>query len=116
MARKKTPQIVAEQLPEENIKPDKFNQIPPEVEVTPITISEILETIDKAMNAPLEPEELPADSLESFVTEDKPKRYLAKSFRLWHPFQDKYISETPVELIMDGWLDSQIKAGLVVEL
>jgi hypothetical protein len=88
MARKKTPQIVAEQLPEENIKPD-------------MTVSEIFETIDEAMNAPLK--------------EVETKLYIACSFRLWHPFQNKYISETPVELVMDGWLESQINAGLVMQ-
>ena len=87
MARPKRTQIVAEQLPEENIKPD-------------MAVSEILETIDEAANAPSE----------------KTKLYIARSFRLWHPFQNKYISETPVELEMDGWLDSQIKANLVTEI
>ena len=47
---------------------------------------------------------------------DKPKKFISNNFRLWHPFQSKYISETPVELTMDGWLDSQIKAGLVKEI
>jgi hypothetical protein len=33
--------------------------------------------------------------------------------RLWHPFQEAYLTAEPTPLQLDDWLKSQIAAGLV---
>jgi len=41
----------------------------------------------------------------------KPK-YVSK-FRVFHPYQSIYISDIPVIVEMDSWLQCQIEAGIV---
>jgi hypothetical protein len=46
----------------------------------------------------------------------KKTKYMSKKLTMAHPFQKVMMyPNTPVELVMDSWLDSQIKAGLVSE-
>jgi len=45
----------------------------------------------------------------------KKKRYFISKFRMFHPYQNKYLGDTPVPLELDGWLESQIAAGIVTE-
>lgn len=45
----------------------------------------------------------------------KAKKYAAKS-RMWHPFQKVYITEQPIEVELDSWLESQIAVGLIKEV
>lgn len=35
---------------------------------------------------------------------------------LWHPFQKRMIPTEPVEVFVDGWIVSQMKAGLIKEV
>lgn len=49
-------------------------------------------------------------------TPESLKKYVSNKIRLHHPDQNVYlVPGEPVELKMDSWLDSQVKAGLVSE-
>lgn len=48
-------------------------------------------------------------------TKETPKpviKYVSK-FRVFHPYQKVYISDIPVIVEMDSWLQCQIEAGIV---
>jgi TATA-binding protein-associated factor Taf7 len=49
-------------------------------------------------------------------TKPKAKKYVAQRQRMWHPFQQVYISAEPKELELDSWLESQIEVGLIKEV
>jgi len=52
---------------------------------------------------------------EEIIKSDK-KLYRSKNFNLYHPFQCRHLTtDVSTELFMDGWLESQINAGLVKE-
>jgi len=42
----------------------------------------------------------------------QPVKYVSK-FRVFHPYQSIYISDIPVIVEMDSWLQCQIEAGIV---
>ena len=44
------------------------------------------------------------------------KWYVVKIARMWCPSQKKYVTDEPTPMEMDGWLESQIKAGLIEEV
>jgi len=52
------------------------------------------------------------------VTKKPVRRFVGKKFAYHHPFQHKDIpvGGDGVVLEMDSWLDSQVKAGFIVEV
>lgn len=59
-------------------------------------------------------EETPTPKKAKKLTEKKD--YVATKMRLYHPFQKRFMNPgTPESLEPDGWLASQIAAGLVTE-
>jgi len=62
---------------------------------------------------PQEPEILAEPTPQESINPDK-LLYIATKFNLYHPFQYRHVdTTTPVELYMDGWLESQMNVGLV---
>jgi hypothetical protein len=71
--------------------------------------------IETPVEAPVvAPIETPVEAPKSKAS--KRTKYMSKKLTMAHPFQSVMMyPNTPVELVMDSWLDSQIKAGLVSE-
>ena len=53
---------------------------------------------------------------EPAFTLPKRRKFVAKFARMWHPDQNVFLTETPVELTMDSFTESQLAAGLIVEI
>jgi len=66
--------------------------------------------VEKLMTKPgVKKEEKPAPA-------KKKTMYVAKVARIWHPDQELYIDETPVELKMDSFTEVQLQAGIIEEV
>jgi len=61
------------------------------------------------------PEIVEEPIVEEIIKPDK-KLYRSIRFNMYHPFQFRHLTtDAATELFMDGWLESQINAGLVEE-